>query len=406
MCLDKNHKGFTKPIQRIILLTHLVGRCGMRTKIEDISSSTFDIMPPPHLDGEYIDVVTKSELPVQPFTNKFGSLVLHTLNIELLRKYENKPPRISEYEALVAYRTDTDAPNQSDYPIVQYSNALLTTPRKPNTATNRYFLNPVYEGFSALNVSAKKRPQNGYLGIVKNLLPHTITLEEMADDELVIAKHVSETMGLGLHPDSNKMTHINKGGYSRGVQLSIVQAARAGLHNVIIDRLHGRGPGPINKSNILDMAKSIRKELKSEGAVIAQQLIHDPKHAINNYLNVVTHDGRELIGYVGDASALLQGSVSNAMPHINPELRGYINIFGNDPFGRHEDYVIHFDELQELMEDSSYRSKIAPSFHLVRQKGAHLSGLDKAQVKLDRLEWKAEREYLDGISNTPHTFAG
>lgn len=349
----------------------------------------------PVLDGEY-SVRTVGEDPAKQFCTKFGSITLRTLAVEVARQYENQAPRTTWYEALAAYRTDTDAPDQQLYPLVSYSNALLTTARKPNTATNRYFLNPVYEGFSAVNVSVKQKPKRHPFDVLRRLMPHTLSLEEMGDDELVVTDHLAYTLGLGSEPDGNGVRPLNKNGYSRGVELSFVEVARAGLHGLIVIRTQGRGPGPINSVHLKKVIGSIKKEAKEEGKVILNQVINEPRHAVNNYLNVVTHRVDEIASYIGDAEPLLRGDVARAMPHINPKMRGFVSLFSNDPFGRHKDYVVHFEEFEQMMEENTYYSRIAPDFRLIHRSGAHMSGMDKAEVKFDRLEWAAEREFLDG----------
>lgn len=371
---------------------------------EIVSFNQEPVSPPPAMTGEYSSVRVTNEEKPSHFTTKFGAISLRTFEVEVAKSYDDAAPRTTRYESLVAYRTDDDAPDQTRYPLVQYSNALLTTPRKKNTATNRYFLNPAYEGFAAVNVSAKLRPFKSCMDRLAHLVPHTISLEEMSDDEIVIAAHLAQEIGLGKQPDKDGERHINKSGYSRGVQISIMQAARAGLHGMAVDRLHGRGPGPINKSSLPAAVKTVWGKLGKEGTVALGQVIHDPLHAANNYLNTITHRGGEIASYVGDADALLQGDVGHAMRHINPAMRGYVKLFTNDPFGQPGQYVIHFhDDTPE--EVKIHRSRFAPDFRLIHQDGAHMSGFDKSEVKYDRQEWAAERAYLDSIPHTPTSFA-
>jgi hypothetical protein len=359
---------------------------------------------PPRINGEYQSVRTLRESDPKFFQNKFGSIALHTLQVEVLKEYEDRAPRRTWYETLAAYRLDSDAPDQTKYPIVHYSNALLTTPRMPNTATNRYFLNPVYEGFSSVHTSVKQKPVKYPWDLLKRAVPHSLSLREMADDELVITNHVAQTMGLGQDLDHQGIRHINKNGYSRGVQLTLVEISRAGLHGIIVDRAHGRGPGPINKVHHMKIAGNIKKEGMEELRVIRDQIRNEPLHAMNNYLNVITHRPGELMSYVGDAASLLTGEVAKAMPHINPDLRGFVDIFTNDAFGRPKDYTAHFEQFEEMMEENTYYSKLAPNYRLIHHPGAHLSGLSSAEVKFDRLEWKAEREYLDGLTDNSTSY--
>lgn len=332
---------------------------------------------PPTLDGDYSRVAILSER-ITHFRNKFGHLALHKLNVEIVREYEDQEPRTTWYDTLAAYRIDDDTPDQSRYPLVGYSNALLTTPRIPNTATNRFFLNPAYEGFAAVNVGVKRQPAD----VRHNrLVPHSISLTEIADDELVVTDHIAEALGLGQGPDENNIRHIDKSAYSRGVEISLVQAARAGLQNMAIDRLHGRGPGPIKKVGFFAIGKSLILRVPDELKAVTGQVRREPRHAFHNYFNVVTHRVDELMSYFGDAMPLLEGEVEAVMPYVNPQLRGYIATYENDAFGRYKDFVAHSDEV--------------PNLQLIQNKGAHLSGMDESQVHMDRDEWRDERKALD-----------
>lgn len=374
----------------------------MANSIEGTTAAHTDTPDVLQLDGSYTRVETINQQKTKHFRSKFGSVALEKLEVRLTREYEHAAPRTTQYEALAAYRTDSDSPDQTRYPAVLYSNALLTTPRTPGTATNRYFLNPVYEGFSSVNVSAKRRVAKNCVDKLKFLLPHTIPLTEMADDEFMVATHVSGNLGLGQSPDARGITHYNKNAYSRGVQISLVQAARLSLYGAAIDTLHGRGPGPINKTPFWTAVKSVGRELGKEAKVAGNQLVHDPLHALHNYPNIITHRPDELASYIGDAKSLLQGDVARAMPHISPDLRGYVMTYTHDPFGVHKDYVAHFDEFMEEAQQHTHRSSIAPGLLLIRREGAHLSGTDRAEIEFDRLEWQAERNYLDGKSQTSH----
>lgn len=362
-------------------------------------SSNYDDQP--RHDGDFLSQKTATELPLvaanDQYTNikilkeheprkyeaDWGEGVLRVLDVRLTREYENGRKRTTEYPVSIGTRRDIG--DRALY-LVSHSDALLTTMRVDGTATSHFFWNPVRAGFPTVNVGVKR-----HTNPIRRLLPHTIPLHEMGDDSLAATMFVANDKGLGLEAGEDGLTPLGATGYSRGFQLALLKAARARLHKAKVVRIQGKAPGPRNKASLPEMASRLIVAAPHEGLAILKQLVTEPGHAVHNYRNVITHDGHELISYVGDAAALMRNDVADAMYHIDRSIKGRGLFMKRDPFGPPSEFA---DDFKNDPDSNTTPLRPFTEFQFDEVDGAHLSAMDSKYVSLDNHDWQdAAREF-------------
>lgn len=347
-------------------------------------------------NDQYTEVKILKKHEPRSYEAEWGRGVLQVMDVRVKREYEDKKkrPRITEYPVSVGTRPDMG--KRALY-LVSHSDALLTTMRVDKTATSNYFWSSVEAGFPTVNVGVKRHPHR-----LRRWLPHTIPLHEMGDDSLAATLRVAEDEEIGQEADIDGLIPMGMSGYSRGFQLAFVKAARARLHNAKAKRIHGRAPGPRNKTGLPTVAGRLLAAIPHEGIAVGRQLLIDRQQAAHDYRNIITHDRDEIISYIGDAFALLKGDVSDAMHHIDRDIAGRGLVFKRDPFGIPHEYGVDFKE------DSDDVAILRPfeNFEYHEINGAHVSAMERRFINLDRADWQAAAAAELGIDHPPHIQAG
>ena len=150
------------------------------------------------------------------------------------------------------------------------------------------------------------------------------------------------------------------------------------------------------------MAVRLLAAAPHEGIAVAKQLLASPRQAAHDYLNVVTHDGAEIISYIGDAFALMQDDVNHAMHHVDRDIAGRGLVFKRDPFGTPREYGVDFKN------NSNGAEVLRPfdNFQYHEVDGSHLSAMERKFIDLDRADWQAAAAAELNIDHPSHSHTG